>query len=272
MSRLSALVSVVLCVWLSLGCNTLPHQTSTSASAGFDGVSPSNMEQSRARIHTELGAGYFARGQHGVALESLSRALAMDAAYAPAYNILALVRAELREDKLAEEAFKRALALSPNYSEARNNYGLYLCQRGKHGEGLSNFETALQNPLYATPEVALVNAGACSLAKGEVGAAEAFFIRAYKRAPGYPGAILGAAEMDYRAGRFLAARNKLKLLSEREGDWPAQALWLGVRVERVLGDRDAEASYGAQLRRRFPDAMQTQWLYLGQYDQGGGLL
>jgi type IV pilus assembly protein PilF len=55
-------------------------------------------------------------------------------------------------------------------------------------------------------------------------------------------------------------------------DLGAQALWLGVRVERRLGDRDAEASYGAQLRRRFPESMQAQWLVTGQYEQAGSLL
>ena len=55
-------------------------------------------------------------------------------------------------------------------------------------------------------------------------------------------------------------------------DLGPQALWLGVRTERQLGDREAEANYGSQLRRRYPESKQTQWLISGQYDQAGSLL
>ena len=38
----------------------------------------------------------------------------------------------------------------------------------------------------------------------------------------------------------------------------ADALLLGVRIARALGDKMAETSYIQQLRRRFPDAPQTK--------------
>jgi type IV pilus assembly protein PilF len=40
----------------------------------------------------------------------------------------------------------------------------------------------------------------------------------------------------------------------------ARALWLGVQIERQLGDRDAEASYALQLQKNFPDSQQTKQL------------
>jgi len=79
------------------------------------------------------------------------------------------------------------------------------------------------------------------------------------------------AEVHYRLGRWLAARALLRQLTE-QAEVSAQALWLGVRIERRLDDREAEANYGAQLRRRYPDSMQTQWLITSQYDQMGSLL
>lgn len=225
----------------------------------------------QARIHTELGAGYFGRGQYAIALQELNIARAADPGYAPAYSVLGLVHAELREDKQAEDNFRRAIDLSPNYSEAQNNYGLFLCQRGRIAESLVRFEAALANPLYATPETALANAGVCAMEKGDLAQAEVYFIRALKRAPRQPTALLGMAEFNYRKGHWLASRAQLRQLGEA-GELGAQALWLGVRAERRLGDREAEASYGAQLRRRFPEAIQTQWLITGQYDQSGSLL
>ncbi len=226
---------------------------------------------SGAAVHTELGAGYFARGQYAVALEELHHALDIDAHYPPAYNVLGLVHAELREDAQAEQHFRRALELSPQYSEAHNNFGLFLCQRDRIDEALKHFETALSNPLYATPESALVNAGACSLKKDDIAKAEQYFARALKRAPGMPYAILGMADVHYRQGHWLATRSLLRQLTDASVAG-AQALWLGVRVERQLGDREAAASYAAQLKRRFPESMQAQWLVTGQYDQLGSML
>jgi type IV pilus assembly protein PilF len=263
---MKAFLIPTLAVFLLIGC--AGQQPAGSVSPETRSTSEDNPA---ARIHTELGAGYFARGQLAIALQELKKALDADNGYAPAYNILGLVHGELREDKQAEENFRRAIDLSPNYSEANNNYGLFLCQRGRVPESLARFEVALSNPLYATPEKALANAGSCILEKGDLAQAEVYFIRAMKRSPNLASAQLGMAEVDYRNGRWLAARGLLRKLGAG-AELGAQALWLGVRVERRMGDREAEASYGAQLRRRFPESMQTQWLITGQYDQAGSLL
>ncbi len=228
-----------------------------------------------ARLHTELGAGYYARGQYAVALQELRKALDADNAYAPAYSILGLVHAELREDKQAEAHFRRAIELSPNYSEAHNNFGQFLCQRARAAESLRHFEAALTNPLYATPEKALANAGNCAVEMGDLAQAELYFVRALKRVPNQTTALLGMAEVHARQGRWLAARSVLRQLSVQYNDvaeMSPQALWLGVRSERQLGDREAEANFGSLLRRRHPESMQAQWLVSGQYDKSGSLL
>lgn len=234
----------------------------------------SSEENPSARLHTELGAGYYSRGQYAVALQELRTALAADTSYAPAYSILGLVHAELREDAQAEEQFKRSIQLAPQYSEAHNNYGVFLCQRKRVAEAMQSFESALNNPLYATPEKALANAGNCALEKPDLAQAEMYFVRALKRAPNQATALLGMAEVHFRQGRWLAARSLLRQHNAQVGDeaLSAQALWLGVRAERKLGDREAEANYGAQLRRHHPESMQAQWLMTSQYDQAGNLI
>jgi type IV pilus assembly protein PilF len=248
------------------GCAT-PH----APQVGSPETRSARDESPSARIHTELAAGYFARGQFAIALQEVAVAQEADARYAPSFNVLGLIRGELREDKAAEDAFQRSLELSPNYSEAHNNYGLFLCQRGRLKEALVRFESALANPLYATPEKALANAGACALEKGDLAQSEVYFTRAVKRAPGFVSAQIGMADVHYRSGRWLAARNLLRQAGAVT-ELSAQGLWVGLRAERRLGDTAAEETYATQLRRRFPDALQTQWLITGQYDQPGSLL
>jgi type IV pilus assembly protein PilF len=43
-----------------------------------------------------------------------------------------------------------------------------------------------------------------------------------------------------------------------------ETLWLGIRIESILGDKDAEASYALLLRQKYPNSDQTKALLSGQ--------
>lgn len=43
-----------------------------------------------------------------------------------------------------------------------------------------------------------------------------------------------------------------------------EVLWLAIKIERVLGGRDNEASYALQLRQQYPKSEQAGWLVSGQ--------
>jgi type IV pilus assembly protein PilF len=46
----------------------------------------------------------------------------------------------------------------------------------------------------------------------------------------------------------------------------AESVWLGVRTERRLGNRDAESSYAEQLRGRFADSAELRAMNQGSYE------
>jgi type IV pilus assembly protein PilF len=247
------------------GCAQTPASNSGTAAASAESDATY-----RARIHTELAGHYYTRGQYSVALDEVKQALSTDSAYAPAFNVLALVHAKLREDRQAEETFRKAMDLAPNYSEVRNNFGYFLCQRQRYAEGLPLFDAALSNPLYGAPEKPLANAGLCALHKGDLTQAESYLQRAMARVRNQPTALLGMAELELRQGHLLAARAHFSRLSE-QNEFKPQMLWLGVRIERALGNREAEASYGAQLRRNHPETVEARRLLEGQYEMMGSM-
>lgn len=217
-----------------------------------------------AKVHTELAGMYYERAQLGIALGEVEQALQADRNYAPAYNVRGLLHMALREDKEAEEDFLQSLRLDKSDSEAHNNYGWFLCQRGREKESIPHFMAALKNPLYTTPERAWLNAGLCSKKAGEQKDAEEFLRRALVLQPGLPQAQLGMAELSFANGDYAAAKKYFAGYAERVDDLTAEQLWLGVRIERKAGDRNAAASYGMQLRKRFPDARETQMLMRGE--------
>lgn len=220
--------------------------------------------QERARIHTELAALYYSRGNHGVALQESMVAIEADPQYGPAYNVLGLVQMELKEDTAADRSFQQALAINPNDSEANNNYGWFLCNRGREKEAIAYFLAAVRNPLYQTPGLAYTNAGVCSLKLGHDNEAESYLLQALKLQPGQPRALQALAEVHYRRGDYSGAKQLVGRFLEVAQPTP-EVLWLGVLSARQLGDRNAEASYGTQLRRRFPDSKEALTLKSGSY-------
>ena len=227
-------------------------------------------EAYRARVHTELAAQYFSRGNPAVALQGLNTALQADPDYAPAYNMLGLVYGRLGEDASAERNFEKSLRLVSDYPEARNNYGHFLCQRGRYAEALTQFDAALKNPLYATPENALANAGLCALLAGDRVAAEGYLRRALARSPVQRLAIRAMAEWHLLANNPHGARAGLARLQEA-GPLDAAETWLALRIERGLGNVDAGDRHADQLKTRFPEARETGWLMNGEFHRLGGL-
>lgn len=222
-------------------------------------------EEASAKIHTELAAQYYDRGQLGVALEELSLALQSKSDYAPAYNVRGLVRMALHEDQQADEDFQYSLRLNNNDPDSHNNYGWFLCKRGKELDSIKHFMAALKNPLYSTPGKAYLNAGLCSMKAGNTKEAEEFLQNALTAQPNMPEALLALSNLDFTKEDYAGAKSYFMLFKRNNvSPLTAENLWLAVRIERKLGDKIAENSYAMQLRKNFPDARETQLMLYRQ--------
>jgi len=213
-----------------------------------------------AKVHTELAGLYYQRVQLGVALDELKQALEADSNYAPAYGMRGLVNMALHEDKEAEADFQKSLRLDDTDSDTHNNYGWFLCQRGREKESIPQFMAALKNPLYNTPGVAYLNAGLCSRKAGNNKDADEFLHKALLVQPGMPQALYALAEMSFSDGDYFSAKKYFADLSQQSESLTAEQLLLGVRISRKTGDRGSEASYITQLRNRYPDSREAQLL------------
>jgi type IV pilus assembly protein PilF len=246
----------VIVLAMLLGCNTAPKAPEPQPR-----VTPPPQQQAspadRARMHTDLAGGYYERAQMDIAIEELNVAVATEPGYAPAYNLYGLVYAVLGDDRKAEQSFERALALAPNDSDVHHNWGWYLCQHKREREALAQFEIAVGNSLYRTPEIALVNAGRCAQTIGEIRLAESYFRRALAAQPGNALASYGVALIAYKEARYDEARKWMRPVMQTTTP-PPEAMYLGLCIERKLGDRQAELSYITQLRNRFPDSVETK--------------
>jgi len=254
---------------LLAGCNTIKSVTSSSPDAPViesqgitgDASDPRN----RAKVHTELASLYYSRGNMAVALEELRVATSADSNYAPTYSVYGLVYMELRENKLAQENFERALRISPTDPDINHNYGLFLCQTGHENDSIKYFLQAVRNPLYPTPWRSYAAAGQCAMRKDNLKDAEDFFLKALRQEPNDPTSLLLLGQIRYKQGNLEDAR-KLVSRYNKLVEPTAESLWLALRVERKLGERVAEASFANQLRRRFNGSREYQLLQRGEYD------
>lgn len=235
----------------------LPSETLNSAT-------PKDVH-TRAKLHTELASLYFQSGNLIVALEELTIAISINPNYAQAYSTRGLVLYYIKEFESAEKDFQRALSLNDKDPEINNNYGWYLCQTGKAKESINYFLKAIRNPLYQTPEIAHLNAGACYLKLGELDLAEDFVRKTVRFSPDNLQASFQLAEISYKRGNYDAAREQLMGVV-RKMEPTAEMVWLLLRIERHLGNKAAEASLATQLRRKYPDSPEYQALLKGSFE------
>ena len=223
--------------------------------------------RARAKIHTELASLYFQDGNMAVALEELGIAINADSGYAIAYNVRGLVRAYLRELPLAEEDFRKAINLAPNDPEINNNYGWFLCENGKPRQAITYFLNAIKNPLYTTPDLAYANAGSCAIKADDLEGAENYLTSAI-RLNGSGGVVarVHMANLQYAKGNLVEARRVLSEALRAMEPPTLQVLWLALRIERKLGNREAESVFAAQLRGRYQESKEYQEFLKGNFE------
>lgn len=217
-----------------------------------------------ARIHTELAAEYYYRGQYKVAMEEIDAALESNPNYAPAFSVLGLINMALGEDDKAQSNFNRALKIDPKNSELHNNYGWFLCERfpDQIDRAINHFMTALRDPLYETRHVAYANAGICELKRNNFSEASLYFNESLSLQPNYRPALVGLIEMDFNSGKNAVAQSKLSDFMQKYQP-TARSLWLGVQIERRAGNTRAANSYLFQLQKNFPNSSETRALREG---------
>ncbi|PWF49319.1 type IV pilus biogenesis/stability protein PilW [Massilia glaciei] len=245
---------------------------------GMDGGSRAELKtlsdqttaEKRANIWLQLAIGYYQNKQYATALDEIKKALGANPEFADAYGMRALIYTAMGNQlALADENYQKALRLAPADPEISNNYGSFLCQNGRAQQAMAYFDVALKDPRYRSPINALLNAGNCSLKLNKPDLAERYLLDALRLDAELPAISAGLARVYYerrdytRAGFFMSrlkANAKLETL-------PADLLWLGIRIERKLGDNAAETSMATQLRRRHAGSPEYAAYTRGAFDE-----
>ncbi|PYE79933.1 type IV pilus assembly protein PilF [Xylophilus ampelinus] len=270
------LVLVLGALLLAQGC----VQTSTTTS-GAPGVRPADSatqrpdlvtssdeapERRRARLRYELAANYFQNDQTNIALDEVKQSLTADPTFPDAYNLRGLIYMRLNDYALAEDSFQRAVSLNPRDANAMHNYGWMLCQQQKYPEATAQFRRAVAVPSYTDKAKTLMTEGLCEVRGGAVGEAERTLLESYALDPSNP--ITGFTLANLLRQRGELARAQFYIRRVNNGEFStSESLWLGIKIERRLGDQTAVRQLADQLRKRYPLSAERASYDRGAFDE-----
>ena len=245
---------LVVVIATALGCVANP-------SAYHSSVDP---DQSAAR-HIQLAMRYIGSKNPDLARVHLQKAERFDfqTGRSQLYNGWALLCQMERDMVRAEEYYRKAVSADKNDSVARYNYAAFLYNQGRFEQTQQQIQRVIDDPRYRRRAQAFYILG---LAQGKtdqlVGALESF-ARANQLAPAFAAPYIEAAEICFAQNKLPLAKRLLQQYGNLQRP-SARGLWLGVRIDNSLGDSNAVARQGLQLKKLFPDASETreylQWL------------
>ena len=121
------------------------------------------------------------------------------------------------------------------------------------------FLAAAENPLYETPEIPYANIGTCAYMHDQPDKATEFFKKALTINAAIPAALIQMSEIEYNEGNYVSAHDYLERYLKFSKHTP-KSLWLGIRVEQELGNKNKVSGYALLLRNQYPDTEEAKSL------------
>ena len=253
MKRIHALLVLLPLAAMLSGCVS----TGAGRNAGTDA----------ARFNARLAAEYLKRGDVKTAMQKIDKALEQDDRFPEAHLVKGMIYARAEEFGEADDHYLRAARLGDDDPAILNNVAAYLCRRGRNRDGEEIFLKVSAMATFARPAVALTNAGMCARRIPAPARAEKHLRRALDHEPAYAPALWHMAELSLQQDDALSARGFLQRMESVQRLGP-DALWLGVRIERALGNEEAAKNYAERLKLEYPRAAQTKELIESERNPG----
>jgi type IV pilus assembly protein PilF len=234
----SVLISIL--VSALAGCVTTTNRAPVNTDAAHD-----------KRI--ELGMKYLEAGKRDNARWQFSKAMEMKKNSARGYHGIALVHQANGEMDHADEAFKKALRYAEvkQLSPIRVSYGRYLMETGDAKKACDYFEKAAEDFDYQSRAEALYFAGQCAQKTGDTARVKPAYEHALNLNPQFVAPMVDLAEIYFREGEYAKSKRVLTRF-EKVAKPTSASLWLGIRIERIFGNKDKEASYALALKNLHP--------------------
>jgi type IV pilus assembly protein PilF len=250
------------------GCASAPPGAAgTNATRGEIVTDSDESDQrKRARIRVELALGYFQQGKTNIALDEIKLAIAADPTFSDAYSLRGLVYLALNDFAFAEESFNKALSIRQKDPNVLHNLGWLKCQQAAYGSSLVFFEQALADPAYMGRAKTLMAQGLCQVRAGMLTEAESSFLKSYEYDAGNPVTGYNLSRLLFQKAELNRAQFYIRRLNNTEFA-NAESLWLGIKVEKKMGNLQAVEQLASQLEKRFSQSPEAASYRKGAFDE-----
>lgn len=207
----------------------------------------------RLRAHLDLAEGYLETGDINRAKRPLERAEQIAPRSWEAQSLRARILSREGDFELAERHFRQAIRFAGNEPRVRNDFGVFLYERGRYAEAVAQLTEAVADPANPQRAIAYENLGLAQLRVGARTEARNAFNRAIMLRERMPVSLLELAALAFEDSDYPQATTYFDRFRAMSRQTP-RSLWLGIRLARVFENADAEASYALQLRNLYPSS------------------
>lgn len=198
-----------------------------------------------------LGMAYLQRGNRDASRRNFEKAFDLQPNAKAAHNGIGLLYQLNGETALAEASFQRAIKTDAKYSQARVNYGAFLYQQERYQEAFDQFKLASEDLEYNNRPLSLAYLGRAALRLGDKIRAKSAFEHSLNLDSSLALSQIELAEIHFDDKEYPEAKKYLdQYIADQKSS--ARSLWLGIRIERIFGNKDKEASYVLALKNLHP--------------------
>lgn len=177
------------------------------------------------------------------ALQACMDAHDLDPKHAENHYVLGFIYQGRQMWEKSIEHYKKATELKPKFSEARNNLATVYIDLGRFDEALVELEKALENVVYATPDIAHANIGWIHFKKGKSDLAIKHLRTSLFTNPKSCKALNNLGAVYDSLGKHDEARRNLELAVQHCPKYGEAHYRLGLTYVRLERRQDAKASF-----------------------------
>jgi len=218
---------------------------------------PSKEDLNRAiSLYVQIAYKALENNEYERAMANVKQALDIDKNSPMALNALAVVFQSQGDTGKARETFKKALSNDANFSDAHLNYGQFLLQQKESEAACKQFQLAADDDFYQKRAIAYFYMGVCHKNNGDIAQSESALERCLGLDPANAQAMGMLASIKFEKHQYPEAKElfdkHVQAVRASKQVLSAEALWLGIQLERVFNKPDAEASWALFLKNNYP--------------------
>ena len=240
--------------WLKLGGILWCFLSLNACVTTTTGVAVSKDKKAAHSTRIDLGMKYLSVDRRDKARWQFNKALELEKNSPLAIHGLALVHQANGEAEPAEKLFLKAIKLAQDKTMKSGfevSYGRFLYENDRTKEACPLFESAAADYDYGRRSDALYMAAKCAEKIGNFARVKPAYEHSMNLNARYTPSMIELAEIYFAEGDYANSKKLLDRFMKLTNP-TARSLWLGVRIERIFGNADQEASYALALKNLHP--------------------